>query len=213
MSVWRLIEFAAHEAPDTHEAFLTLHPHSYRIPNASSVSQDSPEKFMADFEEYVSFKGYSDDEAETFIRAVNIQAFKAQKLKDTEWIAGFASTGFAGKALRWYRRLPMATRQDWELLQEAILDHEWKEDLESPSLITPAAAPTYIPTAAAPMASTNSAPIALAETLDSLSLSPQTGTSRTARIRVLAEDPTHNGYLGLEDGLGYAQSSITGSLL
>ncbi|KIO24326.1 hypothetical protein M407DRAFT_26235 [Tulasnella calospora MUT 4182] len=165
---------------------------------------------MADFEEYVSFKGYSNEEAENFIRAVNIQAFKSQKLKDTEWIAGFASTGFSGKALRWYRRLPTATRLDWELLQEAILDHEWKEELELSSSITPAAAPSYIPAAAAPISSTSPTSMPLAETLSSLSLSQQ--TRRTARIRILADDPAHNGYLGLEDGLGYSTSNITGSL-
>ncbi|KAG8935330.1 hypothetical protein FRC01_003083 [Tulasnella sp. 417] len=175
---------------------------------------------MADFEEYVSFRGFSNEEAENFIRAVNIQAFKAQKVNDMEWIAGFASTGFSGKALRWYRRLPTATRQNWELLQEEILNCEWKEEPESTSLVTPPAAPGSIPpplaapssipeAAAAPMPSANFPPTASKETFSPVSLAQQPW--RAARIRVLAEDPAYNGYLSLEDGLGYSSANIASS--
>ncbi|KAG8946965.1 hypothetical protein FRC04_011260 [Tulasnella sp. 424] len=169
---------------------------------------------MADLiAEFVTFTGKSSDDAENFIQSVNIQAFKAQKLKDTEWITGFASTAFSGKALRWYRRLPVTTRQDWELLQEAILDHQWEDDLGPSCLVTPAAAPTPALAAAPPAPPAHPAPGALIETLSSLSLTGQ--STRTARIRILAEDPTCNGYLRLStnQGLGYSEPHISNAPL
>lgn len=166
---------------------------------------------MADLTEFVTFTGKSNDDAENFIQSVNIQAFKAQKLKDTEWITGFASTAFSGKALRWYRRLPLTTRQDWELLQEAILDHQWKNELEPSSLVTPAAAPTPALAAAPPAPPAHPAPTALTGTLSSLSLTRR--STRTARIRVLADDPTCNGYLRLKQGFAYSDSRISNALV
>lgn len=78
------------------------------------------------------FYGRSSEEAEDFIRAVNLQAFKANRMRDNAWIADFASTAFAGNALRSFRKLAPEIRGDWEKLQEALLN-------EYPT--TPAAGP------------------------------------------------------------------------
>lgn len=79
-------------------------------------------------EDILVFRGDGNEAAEEFIRAVNIQAFKTNKIDDQSWITGFASTAFAGNALRWYRTLPITTRQDWDLLQESILSFDWQRN-------------------------------------------------------------------------------------
>lgn len=140
---------------------------------------------MADVEDFLSFRGSSDQEAEDFIRAVRIQAFKAGKHDDLKWICSFASTALAGKALRWYLRLPTATQQDWLQLQAEILEHEWRDNGMASSVLTPAAEP--VPAAAPPLRLNSSSELP--------TFTPPHRTRRIARIRVIAGD-TINGYLG-----------------
>lgn len=140
---------------------------------------------MADVEDFLSFRGSSDQEAEDFIRAVRIQAFKAGKHDDLKWICSFASTALAGKALRWYLRLPTATQQDWLQLQAAILEHEWRDNSMASSVLTPAAEP--VPAAAPPLRLNSSSELPTS--------APPHRTRRIARIRVIAGDII-NGYLG-----------------
>ncbi|KAG9019840.1 hypothetical protein FRB90_003429 [Tulasnella sp. 427] len=70
----------------------------------------------------MSTAGKSSDEAETFIRQVNLLAFKAQKTRDAHWTADLASTAFAGDALRKFLRWAPEIRGDWNKLQEALLN-------------------------------------------------------------------------------------------
>ncbi|KAG8925272.1 hypothetical protein FRC01_010419, partial [Tulasnella sp. 417] len=108
------------------------------FPSIKCLSTDSGNEFLTFLrvrpskdKDTLAFRGDTSQEAEEFIHEVNIRAFKTGKLKDQEWITTFASVSFAGKALRWYRRLPRQTRQDWELLQEAILEKDWNNDENS----------------------------------------------------------------------------------
>ncbi|KAG8897729.1 hypothetical protein FRC00_003870, partial [Tulasnella sp. 408] len=68
------------------------------------------------------FRGLSSEEAENFIRQVNILAFNANRTRDTRWTAEFAATAFAGDALRKFRKLSSEVRNDWDKLQEALLN-------------------------------------------------------------------------------------------
>ncbi|KIO24334.1 hypothetical protein M407DRAFT_26241 [Tulasnella calospora MUT 4182] len=108
---------------------------------------------MENIDGFLTFRGDTNDEAEDFIRAVNIQAFRIDKSDDQKWITTFASACLSGKALRWYRQLPFTTRQDWDLLQEAILDNDWEdgEPSPAPSRVNPAPASAPTPAAAPPM--------------------------------------------------------------
>lgn len=148
---------------------------------------------MENIDGFLTFRGDTNHEAEDFIRAVNIQAFKLDKSDDQKWITTFASACFSGKALRWYRQLPPTTRQDWGLLQEAILDNDWEDGEPSASAsrlnATPASSPT--PAAAPPMpaGSSSNAPRSVPRSIS-------TSTKR-GRIRVRIEGASKMGGLCL----------------
>ncbi|KAG8971803.1 hypothetical protein FRC05_010762 [Tulasnella sp. 425] len=141
-------------------------------------------------DDFLVFRGASNQEAEDFVRAVRIQAFKSGKFKDQEWITELAAAAFAGNALRWYLRLPNSTREDWDKLQGAILEHQWADESGVSSATIPAAAPV---SAAGPPSSSilppgPAQPVRL----------PASRSPRTARIRIRSDDQSLNGYLALE---------------
>lgn len=80
---------------------------------------DNP--ICGDPEEPISFRGQGATECEDFINMVNRSAWSAGKTDDSKWIAGFAMSCFAGKALRWSMQLDNAIRADWTLLSRALL--------------------------------------------------------------------------------------------
>ncbi|KIO28416.1 hypothetical protein M407DRAFT_22462 [Tulasnella calospora MUT 4182] len=88
----------------------------------------------------IIFTGGSAEEAEDFIFAIKKRAYSKGKHKDNVWITEFISICFAKKALRWYIRLDPETRNDWELLQRAILDEY--EEISIPSSLVPTSAST-----------------------------------------------------------------------
>ncbi|KAG8946971.1 hypothetical protein FRC04_011266 [Tulasnella sp. 424] len=151
--------------------------------------------------DFLIFRGDGNLEAEDFIRAVNIQAFKIEKSDDQKWTSTFASISFSGKALRWYQQLPLNTRQDWGLLQKAILDNDW-ESQKSASLLIPIAASAVNPPAAPPTPSVAPLQGKVASSPSSLKsiLKPIVGPKKTGRIRVLVnliDDAINKGYLSL----------------
>ncbi|KIO17952.1 hypothetical protein M407DRAFT_32367 [Tulasnella calospora MUT 4182] len=86
----------------------------------------------------IIFTGGSAEEAEDFIFAIKKRAYSKGKHQDNAWIRDFVSICFAKKALRWYVRLDPETRNDWELLQRAILDEY--EETSIPSSLVPTSA-------------------------------------------------------------------------
>ncbi|KAG9032790.1 hypothetical protein FS837_002641 [Tulasnella sp. UAMH 9824] len=161
-------------------------------------------------EESIIFRGVDPEEAENFIRSVKVQAFRAGKSDDQNWVATLASTAFAGKALRWYLRLPVQTRQDWDQLQEAIIENEWGRDNTSTLNSTtvapaPAAAPpptlSRVPAAISPQPASGSAP--------SHPPKSRSRAARTASVRVIADDPSCNGYLTVDESRGRCYSNPT----
>ncbi|KAG9019842.1 hypothetical protein FRB90_003431 [Tulasnella sp. 427] len=147
-------------------------------------------------DDFLVFRGDSDQEAESFIRAVNVQAFKQGKSKDKDWITTYASAAFSGKALRWYRRLPATTRTDWEALQEAILDNEWGE--ESSSVAPTPASPPSAAAAAAPPPPTVASPPGPVTQFSRMMLSsyPVATPKKTGLVRVSIEERPALQYLG-----------------
>lgn len=157
---------------------------------------------MTDIVDFLIFRGDGNPEAEDFIRAVNIQAFKIDRSDDQKWTSTFASTSFSGKALRWYQQLSLNTRQDWGLLQKAILDNDWEEGQESASLLNPIPASAATPPAAPPTPSV--APlqerVARSPSFPKSILKPTVGSRKTGRIRVLInliDGAINKGYLSL----------------
>ncbi|KAG8946977.1 hypothetical protein FRC04_011273 [Tulasnella sp. 424] len=70
----------------------------------------------------LNFRGLGASEAEDFIRAVNRIALAANKSNDSSWKADLASTAFSGEALRWFRSLSPKIQNDWDALQDALLE-------------------------------------------------------------------------------------------
>lgn len=138
-------------------------------------------------DDFLVFRGASNQEAEDFVRAVRIQAFKSGKFGDQKWVTEFTAAALAGNALRWYLRLPNSTREDWDQLQGAILEHQWTYESGVSSATIPAAAPV---SAAGPPSPSILSPGPAQPVLPSASRSP-----RTARVRIIADDQSLNGYL------------------
>jgi hypothetical protein len=67
------------------------------------------------------FFGRDGMECEEFIMRVREHAHEQEKEEDNIWIARFAGRCMADKALRWHIRLDEATRQDWSLLERALI--------------------------------------------------------------------------------------------
>ncbi|KIO24325.1 hypothetical protein M407DRAFT_244489 [Tulasnella calospora MUT 4182] len=104
---------------------------------------------MSNSDDPLIFHGRSSEEAETFIRQVNLLAFKANRMRDKRWTADFAATAFAGDALRKFRRLPSEVRGDWDKLQEALLNEYSPASAPPGAAAAPPAYGTSIPTPAA----------------------------------------------------------------
>lgn len=68
------------------------------------------------------FRGRSGTDCEEFIRAVYTYALENDKTDDNRWIAAYAATRLLGKALRWFSRQDKTVKQDWSVLQVALLD-------------------------------------------------------------------------------------------
>lgn len=49
------------------------------------------------------------------------RAFEEGKEDDDAWIARYVATRVVGVALRWHASLDRSVRDDWELLQQAML--------------------------------------------------------------------------------------------
>ncbi|KAG8967185.1 hypothetical protein FRC05_002260 [Tulasnella sp. 425] len=97
-----------------------------------------------------SFRGEDGKEAEEFIQAVRKAAFDANKDRDNEWMARFASTCMSGKALRWYESLDDDVQESWRRLKKAILV-SYPPAREDSIIPSPSAAPAA-PAAAFPPA-------------------------------------------------------------
>lgn len=67
------------------------------------------------------FYGHSCQEAEQFVFSVRQRIRDAGKHQDNDWIITFVSDCFVGNALRWHVSLDSGIREDWKLLQVAIL--------------------------------------------------------------------------------------------
>lgn len=67
------------------------------------------------------FYGHSGEEAERFVFSVRQRIRDAGRQKDNDWIITFVSDCFVGEALRWHVTLDSRVREDWKLLQVAIL--------------------------------------------------------------------------------------------
>lgn len=68
----------------------------------------------------VVFRG--EGPCDEFLRAVRKVAFDKGKHKDGDWLAGYASTCFAGEALRWYEGLDEDVQDDWKQLRTSMLE-------------------------------------------------------------------------------------------
>lgn len=69
----------------------------------------------------LTFEGRSGVECEAFIRAIRKSAFSVGKIDNPKWTAQFASTFFAGDALRWHVTLKPEVKRDWDELEQAML--------------------------------------------------------------------------------------------
>ncbi|KAG8980543.1 hypothetical protein FRB90_007652, partial [Tulasnella sp. 427] len=56
-----------------------------------------------------------------FIRAIRERALEAEKQRDNQWIADYASIRFDGEALKWFESLEDDVQSDWQLLRRAII--------------------------------------------------------------------------------------------
>lgn len=74
-------------------------------------------------DDFLRFEGRDANEAEEFIRSVQVRAFSANRMQDDVWKSQLAATAFTGQALRWYRTLSASVKNNWEELQDAILRH------------------------------------------------------------------------------------------
>ncbi|KIO30386.1 hypothetical protein M407DRAFT_20459, partial [Tulasnella calospora MUT 4182] len=134
------------------------------------------------------FHGNSGEEAEQFVFSVRRQIWDAGKQKDNDWVITFVSDCFLGNALRWHVSLDSSIREDWKLLEVAILAQYPRDEQSGPVLKMPVP-----PLAAAP---------------------PQNTKSR-GRIRTSKNNETKLSYLSKNlDGSGRAQvtSSATDAL-
>ncbi|KAG8919377.1 hypothetical protein FRC01_001315, partial [Tulasnella sp. 417] len=90
-----------------------------RTAETSSYDKANPsEEYIMDDDILFSGEGPCDE----FLRAVRKVAFGQGKHEDPEWIAGYVSTCFVGKALRWYEELDEDTQDDWKQLRKALLE-------------------------------------------------------------------------------------------
>lgn len=68
------------------------------------------------------FKGGTWKECGAFIQSVRAAAWREGKLRDSAWMADFASLHLSEYALAWYFRLSPEAQQDWPQLQAAFVE-------------------------------------------------------------------------------------------
>ncbi|KAG8989037.1 hypothetical protein FRB90_002438 [Tulasnella sp. 427] len=102
---------------------------------------------MSDSEELV-FRGIDATECEGFIRSIRRVALSKERQHDNAWIALYASSCFAGGALRWYEKLDDDVQEDWKQLRVAMLE-KWPEDDQEDEVTVDIVPPSYFPTPAA----------------------------------------------------------------
>lgn len=81
----------------------------------------------------LTFSGVGGAECERFITAVRKKARAEGKLRDNDWMVDLVSSCLTGDALRWYAKLKRDQRDDWDLLQEALLDRYPAGDDDQPT--------------------------------------------------------------------------------
>lgn len=82
---------------------------------------------MAD--EEPEFYGIDGRECDRFIAQVVRKAFQKSKLRDSEWLAGVAATGFRDDALHWWLDLDDDVQGDWKKLQRAMRER-WPKNID-----------------------------------------------------------------------------------
>ncbi|KAG8892143.1 hypothetical protein FRB99_002922, partial [Tulasnella sp. 403] len=70
----------------------------------------------------LKFQGIDGAECEAFINAIRSKAYEEGKDEDPRWMARYAATCFIGSALRWHIKLDKEIRNDWALLEDALID-------------------------------------------------------------------------------------------
>ncbi|KIO27088.1 hypothetical protein M407DRAFT_23630 [Tulasnella calospora MUT 4182] len=70
----------------------------------------------------VIFRGKNGKECDSFIRYIRQAAFEREKHRDYEWMAGFASSLYSGRALRWHSKLEDDVRENWKLLEREMIE-------------------------------------------------------------------------------------------
>ncbi|KAG8896067.1 hypothetical protein FRC00_006546, partial [Tulasnella sp. 408] len=68
-----------------------------------------------------NFEGKEPGGVQKFIQFIRQRAFAAGKLDDDMWMANLASTLVLGRALDWHSGLTPATRSNWKLLEQALI--------------------------------------------------------------------------------------------
>ncbi|KAG8894527.1 hypothetical protein FRB99_001199 [Tulasnella sp. 403] len=134
------------------------------------------------------FKGEDAAECEDFIQNIRRYAFSQGKLKDNEWMALFASTCLSGKALRWHKKLDKETKENWDLLETALLE-KWSTGDSDPDNPSFSGADSIIPCAASIVTLPAAPPPSFAHIDDEirpLSRNSQSSRTRQGRVQVLA---------------------------
>lgn len=98
----------------------------------STERADIPTQVGEPLDDGPMFLGKDAIEAEAFIRSVKKKALVTGNYRDYEWTASYASTCFAGEALKWLVNLDPEVSGDWILLQRALLDKYAPSYIPSP---------------------------------------------------------------------------------
>lgn len=99
---------------------------------------------MSDPDELI-FRGTNTKECEDFIRSVRRVALSRGKEEDDRWIAHYATSAFAGVALRWFEALDEEVQRDWRKLRRAMLER--RSDDGTDDLVKRVSAVSFAPTA------------------------------------------------------------------
>lgn len=67
------------------------------------------------------------------MRSIRQRAFSEDKIGDYQWMAAQASGHFADKAGKWYDGLEQSVKDDWLLLERALLSKYGRKAIESDS--------------------------------------------------------------------------------
>lgn len=97
-----------------------MDPGRYGADGHFTAANAQPPSASADDDDLI-FEGIDGSECEDFVRDVRRRARAADKDCDNDWIIRLVSACLAGDALRWHFSLDREIRNDWELLQQAML--------------------------------------------------------------------------------------------